>query len=294
MGETMFKTTALLIVALALTAVLSVAPTVAGDDAKDSSGKEYRLLGDRFNINAGSYLADLDTQAGVGVGNSLGTVINFEDLLNIEQYQTTFRLGGFWRFSKSGKHAISLGYVGISREGTNVLEEEIEFDGKTYRVGGVLDSEFKTQTLGLGYRYSFVNTGRTEAGFTAGLSTYAFEIALDGELAVEQPGFAKQTERAAAAEEILAPLPTVGMFINYGVTPRFIVKLHAAFLNIDIADYKGQVVDSGFALEYYFIRNLGVGLGAARTDIEASYTGDSPWKVGYRQGGVTIYLSGVF
>jgi hypothetical protein len=280
--------------ALIIVLLAGTAPAVAGDDAKDSSGKDYRVMNDRFNVTAGTFMADLNTSASVGIGSSLGTTINFEDLLNLEQYQTTFRLGGFWRFSQSGKHALSLGYVGINREGTNQLQEEIEFGGVTYRADGILESKYKTSTFSLGYRYSFVNTGRTEAGFTAGLSTYAFDITLDGEIEVTQPGARQASETGSAAEDILAPLPTIGMFINYGVTKKFIVRLHAAFLNLDIGDYSGRVIDSGFKLEYYFIRNFGIGFGAARTDISASNKGEDPWKVNYDQGGLTFYITGVF
>jgi len=283
----------LMAAALLVLLLTSAGPAVAGDDAKDDSGKEYRLLSDRFNIRAGTYLADLNTSAAVGVGGVIGTAINFEDLLNIEQYQTTFRVGGFWRIGESRRHAIGLNYFAINREGTNLLEEEIEFQGITYRADGTLESSFKTQTLSLAYRYSFVNTGRTEAGFAAGLSTYKFDIALAGEIEVTQPG-RQVYESASAGEDILAPLPTIGMFINYGITKRFIVRLHAGFLNLDVADYTGRVVDSGFALEYYFIHNLGIGLGASRTDIDVSYDGDSPWKVGYAQSGIDIYFTAVF
>ena len=280
----------ILFVIIGMTAGTAV---VAGDDSKDPSGKEYRLISDRFNITAGTLLADLDTTAAVGVEGLLGSYIRLEDNLAIEQYQTTFRLGGFWRFGSTGRQAITFGYVGIDRSGVRTLEEEITFQGVTYRADGTLETDFTVGTLSAGYRYSFVNTGRTEAGFTAGLSVYDFSLGLTGEIEVTQPG-RQIYETAAAKEDILAPLPTVGMFLNYGITPKLILRLHAAFLTLNVGDYSGRVTDSGFALEYYFIKNLGAGLGATNTSIEVTNSGENPWSVGYRQGGITFYLTGVF
>ena len=290
----MKKRTMLPAVALLLIAGMAASSAaVAGDDSKDASGKEYRLVSDRFNVTAGTYLADLNTEAAVGIAGLAGSFIRLEDDLAIEQYQTTFRLSGFWRLGSTGRNAITFGYVGIDRQGSRVLEEEIEFQGITYRADGTLASDFNVKTFSLGYRYSFVNTGRTEAGFTAGISAYDFSLALAGEIEVTQPG-RQIYESAAASEDILAPLPTVGMFVNYGITERLILRLHAAFLSLNVDDYSGRVTDSGFSLEYYFLRNFGVGFGAATTDIQVDKTGEDPWSVGYRQGGFTFYLTGVF
>jgi hypothetical protein len=284
-GELMVRPTAISGLILLL-AGLSLAPAVAGE----MDWEKTRLVNDRFNVTLGTYLADLKTDAGVGTSAGLGTTIRLEDDLGIDDGKTTFRLGGFWRFKP--KHSLNFGYFALNRKGVTVLDQEIEFQGVTYVAQGAVASNFDARLLALTYQYSFVNSKRTEAGFTAGLSVYDFDVGLAGEIEINDGTRQPITEEGSAEEGIIAPIPTVGLFIRHGFRPNLVLSLRASFLNLDVGDFLGRVVDTGATLDWFFSKHVGIGVGTNTSDIQFESTGgDTPFRVAYRQSGFTGYLS---
>jgi hypothetical protein len=257
--------------------------------AADAEQHEARILNDKFGIGLGGYLVDFRTDASAGFGAALGTVIRLEDDLAMDDSKSTFRLGGFYRFRP--RHALSFGYFALDRPGTTVIEEQIEFNGVVYDVGAQVDSQFDVALFQVDYRYSFVNTGKTEAGFAAGLSAYSFDMLLDGEATIVEGR--QVTERVREEESFLAPVPTVGMFINHAITPNWILRMRAQFLDLDVGDFTGRLVDTSVTFDYYFTRNFGIGFGGNTTDIRYEDTSDDPFTVDYRQSGLVWYVIGV-
>jgi hypothetical protein len=258
--------------------------------AEDGNQKEARLISDKAGISLGGFLVDFTTEAAAGFGTVVGTVIRLEDDLSIDDSKATFRLGGFYRFGK--RHALDVSFFDLNRRGATVIDEQIEFEGVLYDVGARVDSQFDIQLFRVSYRHSFVNNGKTEAGFAAGLSTYWFDLMLDGEATINE---ARQTaERVRAETDILAPVPTVGMFIHHAFTPKWILRMRAQFFDLDVGDFTGRLIDAEATMDYYFTRHFGIGLGLNTTDIRYEDNGDDPYSIDYRQGGLVWYLSGVF
>ncbi|NIV29006.1 MAG: hypothetical protein GWN58_05690, partial [Anaerolineae bacterium] len=70
--------------------------------------------------------------------------------------------------------------------------------------------------------------GRTEAGIAAGISTYEFDLSLAGDSIINedvggQPGNGPPddpiVEHVRSETEILAPIPTLGIFLRHALTP---------------------------------------------------------------------------
>jgi hypothetical protein len=287
-----FKTATIIVALLSL-----AVPSSAAAKKDNVTWLDTRLIGDRGSIHLGGYLTDFKTEAAVGSGTILGTVIRLEEDLAVEKYNRTFRLGGFYRFKP--RQGIRASYFSLSRSGSNVLDETISCCGYEWAVGAQLDTEFDVQVLALVYQYSIVNNGRTEAGFTAGLSTYDFNLVVEGEGTITPlpatTGVRESSGEIKADEGIIAPIPTVGIFIAHAITPNLIVAVRASFLDLTVGDYSGRLVDSSVTLEYFFNRTFGVGFGSNTTDIDVSNSGDdNPWLVNYRQAGLLAYLSFVF
>ena len=246
------------------------------------AAEESRLLSDRGGFQVGGFLVDFSTDIQAG-RNGLGTDLNLEDDLRLESDQKTFRVEGFYRFSP--KHTLEAGYFSINRNGSAVLDGQIEFDDVLYGPGRV-DTEFDVNLFRVAYRHSFVNNGKTEAGFTAGLSAYDFYTALEGVVLV-----GGVEESASADVGVLAPVPTVGMFVHHAFLPNLIFRLNANFFRLSsIADYSGRLVDTGVTLDWFFVRNVGIGGGINNTDLNfKKETGDT-FSVNYRQSGFLGYF----
>lgn len=255
--------------------------------------RESRILSDRWSIALGGFAADFKTDVQIGSPTILGTLIRFEDTLNLEPDITTFRLDGFYRVAQ--KHAIGFNFMLLNREGGGVLDEEIEFNGETYVAQAAMRTQFDNQMFRVDYKYSFINDGKVDAGVLAGLATFKFDLALEGEGRIGDPnnpsiGFVKEDTK------VLAPVPVVGLFINYAVTKKVIFRADAAFINLDIGDIEGKVNDAKATIEYYFIKNFGIGGGFSNTDIRYEQVKDngSSISVEYRYSGLLGYVNIVF
>lgn len=273
------------VVALALVLSLGSALAADGDD-------EQRFLDDRWSILIGGYVTDFATDASVGSGAVVGTVVQVEDDLGVDRGPKTFRLDGLFRINE--KQSIGFGYWGVSRGGGGTIDEQIEWDGNLYDVGANIDSKFDTSWYRVDWRYALLKTDRGEAGFAAGISAYDFYLALSG-IATIDDGMGGTIELQASGEtSVVAPVPTVGVFLTYGFRKDLLLRLEANFMRFVVGDIEGRLVDTSVRLDWYFTRHVGIGGGFNATSIEYDERGENPVKVDYRQSGFLGYLTLVF
>jgi len=169
----MARSTLLRVVAglLFLTTLTSIAGAQGNEEDRDT-----RYLDDRLSVRIIGGLVDLNTN--VAAGRGLGAVVDLEDVLGFDEEISAFGFNGFYRFSGNRRHAIRLSYANFDRDAFAEIEGsvpilDLEFTGE-------VTSSFIDRVLAVEYQYSFVNNGRTEAGFSAGLAAYEFELALLG------------------------------------------------------------------------------------------------------------------
>jgi len=260
--------------------------TEAGETT--SAGLEYRVLSDDIYLTLGGFLVNFKTQAGASFGGFLGTQIDLENDLGVDNSSSTARLDGFWRYKP--KHALEFSWFALSRTGSSVLTDSIEFEDVTFEVDAAVDSRFETDWFGLGYRYSMLKTERGEAGIGIGLSTYGFNLALAGEATVDD-GSGPETKAVNLEEGIVAPVPVFGIFLGYGITPRLYFQGKVALFKASISDWDVRLLDTRLTLDYFFSRHVGVGFGLNGTDIDVARFGEDPFSVAYRQSGLLVYLS---
>ena len=251
-----------------------------------------RVISDRWGFYVGGFIADASTEAAIGSGRFLGATIRVEDDLGLKEDSSTFRAEGFYRFNP--RHGLDIGFWSLSRDGQRTIDEEFEFQDKIIQVGADIASEFDTSYFRLAYKYSMVNTDRAEAGITAGFSTYNFRLALQGDISFVDPNGVLITNLDSVTERIVAPVPTIGFFLNYAMRPRLLFKLKADFLNLEAGDFEGRLLDTTFGVEWYFSRHVGVGLLSNSTSIEVKDRSENPWSVDYRQRGWVGYFTFVF
>jgi len=249
------------------------------------------LITDSFDFNLGGFLVDLNTSAAVGSGIGFGSFINLEETLGLQEDQSLLRLGFRWDFAR--KHSIGLTWFSISRGSTGLFEEEVDF--VELRFVGYYNSTLDVDYYGLDYRYSLINNNRVNAGFSFGISTFDFSAGIDGDAYViaeipTQP----IVEFHAASADIIAPVPAIGMFIEYAVTRKLIVSSKVQFVDLTVSGYDGRFMDLEFTVDWFFTRHFGIGGGLASTDITFAYTGEDPYRVDYRYSGVLFHLRGSF
>jgi hypothetical protein len=272
---------------VALVAGLLATVPAAGSDATG----DHRYVSDTFNVSLGTFAVAFDTNAQAG-SNVIGGLIQFEDDLAIESRSTSGRLDGLYRFGP--RHAIDFGYFSLNRNGTRVLDRQIVYNDVQYDVGVSVETDFDVDLFRVTYRYSFVNDGKTEAGFTAGLSTYGFLAAVQGQATVDDGGGGTTQQFVRAEEEVLAPIPVGGLFVAHAFTRKLVLRLGAEVFDLDRDDYSVRVVDTRILFDWYFSRHVGVGVGKSNTTIDFTDESSDGFAVEYEQDGLLAYVTLVF
>ena len=262
--------------------------------ALEGQDQESRVLSDRFDVSLGWYGTDFSTDVAVGFEGILGTLIRFEDELGLEEKQDVFRLEGHWRFSR--RSAIYFGYVQFDRSGRRTIDEPIDFEN--LRFTGELDTIFDQKLANLGYRFSFYNNGKMEAGISAGFSIYEFTAGVAGNAELLDGNgdvIVGTGELRSATERITAPVPTFGIFLNYAVTPKLIFRYSGSFFNFDSSDFEARLTDSAGSIQWFFVRNVSIGGGVSSTRVRVADFGRSrPYEVDYRYSGFRVFFGFVF
>ena len=257
--------------------------------AHDVDEFDARVVTDKWHVSAGGFLVEFKTDAQAGFGSFVGTAVRLEDDLQVEKDEVTARLDAFYRWRP--RHTFTFGYFFLERRGSTTLDRRVEFGDRAFDIGGRAKSTFSTKIFGAGYRYSLVNTGRSDAGVMVGLSINDFGLELEGNAVAVGDTSSVSAEFSGATTQLLAPVPSLGIFVDHGLTSRLILRSSATFLDITVGDYSGRVVETRFLLEYFFWNDLGVLLGSSSTDIAIDRRDSRPLKLSYRQSGLTFALS---
>lgn len=288
------RTALTLIIALS---ILTLVPSSTNAAWNDDQEHESRVLSDRWNVWLGGFVPDFKTTVAYGSRGLLGTVIRLEDNLGLQEDIQTFKVGAFYRFSN--KRAILFDYTSLNRDATKMLGQDITIgegeDEVTYELGAIVDSFLDNDIFTVTYRHSFINNGKTEAGFTAGLSAFRFDLGVKGTGSVDNGVDPPEIREAEAGDTIMIPVPAFGMYINHAFSKKWILRMSAGFLSLDIGDIEGRYLTTSVTVDYIITKHFGLGGGFTRQDVNVSNTGDdNPYIIEYRVGGPTLYFSLVF
>jgi len=261
--------------------LLAGAPAVA-------DGKESREISDRWQIQLGTVFTDTTTD--IAAGDVLGALVRIEDVLDYDSDETVFGLSGFYRFKaeQKGKNRIWFSYSQVSRDSSGEVTLEVPIFDETWN--GSFNTEYDTSVLQLQYRLSLFKTDRGEAGIIAGLSAFDYDFKLAGEVDDGAGG----SVQAAETADVLAPIPTFGIFISYAIRHNLIFTTSVDSLEIDIDDIEGRVFNTNGKLTWYFTKHFGVGVGIGGSNVTITDSGQPAFKIDYRLNAATLSFTGVF
>jgi opacity protein-like surface antigen len=187
--------------------------------------------------------------------NRPGTVISLEDELDLADRKSTpylqlgMRAWTNWRFEFE--------YYLLNRSASKSITRQIDWGDETFPAGATLDTKFDTSIYRLTAGYSFYRTTQAEAGVGFGLHVTDITTRLSGTGTVGGGTASFQNE----GHDVLAPLPTVGLFGTYRFTDQLSVRGRADYLSLTIGDYHGRLTNAFGGLDWRFTKNVGAGVG---------------------------------
>lgn len=211
---------------------------------------EYKGVGeDRFRVELGVFITQFNTDLQVNSkGFGLGTKLNLEDDLGLSSSSRVFRTDGYFRIAK--RHRIEFAFFDFNRNASALLKRDIQFGNVFFPAGSGVISSFDLVTYKAGYMYSFVQADNLEIAASVGIHL------LDLTAAVQTTGGRLQAEASA-----IAPLPVIGLTLEYSPIPRFHASIKGQWFALRAGDFKGVLQDYRVRFEYFFLKNTAIGIG---------------------------------
>jgi len=216
-------------------------------------------LGSRFALGIGLFAPRLDTQVRRDSSTGIvGTVIDFESTLGMDDNDQLPMVLGYYRFAK--RHRLGFQYFRLDRSGESASDAPIRFGDVLIPANFPTSSFFNVDVYALNYSYSFIHDQRKELAFNVGLQLQDVETGIAGNLG---PGFL--VEEA----DVFAPLPTLGGTFDYAFNDKWIFTSLLGVFGVEIdlgddSDLSGEIVQFnagvvwkafdkvGFALQYNY------------------------------------------
>ena len=98
-----------------------------------------------------------------------------------------------------------------------------------------------------------------------------------------------------ASADTLAPLPNIGLFGLYALTPKLAVSGMLGYFSLDYQEYDGEVTVASAALDYRLTDTFGLGLGYSLLDFNLDVDEDIfDEHYEFEFNGPVVYLSAGF
>lgn len=204
-------------------------------------------MSSRFFVMLGGFWPDVNTTVRAdGNGGRIGTRLDFESDLGLDDRDTLFTGGIGWRIAK--RHFLDVLYFKLSRSGARTTDISFSFKDQDFSAQTTIDTYFDTEVFRISYGYSFIDSDRQR---------------LLGQIGAHYTKVAAGIRRdavGAIGEEASSdvPLPVLGLVYDYRFTPRFSVDLRAQIFRLNYEDIDGSLDNLSASLQYAFTPKVAV------------------------------------
>jgi len=253
------------------------------EESKD--GKRFSLKD--FSFRAGFYNISANTRIRLdALGGLVGTNIDLEDDLDLDDNKSTYYLSFAWRMT--GRHFLEFEYFNLNRRGAATLTAEIEFGDETFDIGAEVKSFFDTDVTRVSYAYLLKDTDKYAFALSAGLHI----TDLNTGITEINSQFAEDTIAVAA---VTAPLPVIGVTGAWRINDKWFMYGRVQIFRLTFDDFSGRLDHASAKLEYKMFEHVGIGVGydlfAMGVDVNRKHwNGD----VTFSFKGPILYLVGQF
>jgi hypothetical protein len=282
------KATSFCAVPVAMAAIVCFTVPVAASAADFGPGS------DRFFIAAGWFPSTFSTKVRVDNKNlDLGDKIDLENDLGLKDSSNAFYGAFTWRFFK--RHRLAVSYYDFHRGNSGQAEGDLEIGDKIIPVGAKVNTTFDVNIFPIAYSYSFVQGEKVEFSGSIGVHWSDIRFGVNGKGFLGEGGEVNEFDDSAKASAS-APLPLLGLGVDYWITPRWLAIADGQYFQLSLSDdtfdYKGSLTNIRIATEYVPYKGLGIGIAynwfAMDVDVE-----DNKWygRLEYEYYGPQIYAT---
>lgn len=244
---------------------------------------QHPLLSDAFSIGLGAFIHDksIDIRAD-GSTNLPGEDVDFDENWGLSDSKSSMSAVLRWRFGE--KWSLWGQYFDSSDSGNAVLEEDIEWDGATFKAGSNVGAGIDLSVARIFFGRNFSVGPRHEFGLGLGLHWLDIRSFIEGEVFVdgESTGFERKSVSAGA------PMPNIGGWYHYAFSPKWLGTARLDWLDVSVGDFSGGIWNSAVGIQYQAFRHVGFDLSYQVFQLDADVD-KSDWR-----GGVELQYKGPF
>jgi opacity protein-like surface antigen len=229
-----------------------------------------RALDEQVTFRIGPFWADVDATI-----RARGQDFEIDEGLSADSVD--FAVYGLWRITPRWR--VEAGYSAIESEGSDTLDSDVDLGLLTVPAGLRVDGKLETEVLRFALGYAFAREESWEAGVELGINYTTVKESFR----VTPPGMSGTD---LTTVDVSQPLPTIGLFFNYGLSPKWYWTSRAGVFAFDIGDMDGTIYNLAGGVEFRPWEQVGVGLsygfnsadvtitdGGQKTDVEWEYKG---------------------
>jgi hypothetical protein len=211
---------------------------------KDSTRSQYKLY-----INAGAYFPEATTTIQINGQHGLGSVISVEDLLHVDRHPVVFSANLLWKITRRSTLSARYFHYQVTGEFGN-SEHQFTIRDTVVDIGATLKTKLTHNYFGLNYNYAVFSQKQWSAGLSLGLRTSITAIKLNYEV---------QGKSGEYKNSLPIPIILWGLFTEGYMAPRLRGTYSFEMFRLSINGISGLVYENRFGLEYYIIKNVGIG-----------------------------------
>lgn len=204
---------------------------------------------DHVRLTAGLLSATADTELRLDADDGTpGTPVSAEDDLGLADRGEFADVEAEVRIRE--RHFVRFNYFRLDRNATTTITREIQFGNDTFEPGDAVESSLDLREFTATYAYRFLRKPRFELYGSFGI--HLTELLAAGRV---------QARDLREDERDVAPLPALGLGAEVGFTNRIYMSVFVDYLQANVNDFEGEILDARITALYRFTRNLSAGLG---------------------------------
>ncbi len=253
--------------------------------AEDSEGLHPHLVSG-FSLDLGIFYPDRQLDLAVnGTVTGINDEIHFDEGVRLDNADNTFAAELAWRYR--GRWSIVGQYFKSTDSARAVLDEDIEWGDVVFGAGSsaAVGSQFSLTRIFFGRQ---LNTSKFhDVGIGAGIHWLHIGAFIEGEILIN--GTPEGARRSVSVE---APLPNIGVWYKYSMSPRWALRTRLDLFSANIDEYEGLLMNVGFGVNYQAFEHFGIGLNYNYVELDVKIK-KSDWRgnIETTYDGVYVYAS---
>jgi predicted porin len=227
-----------------------LAAALLAPSAFAQSSATWNGLPDRFQIDTGYFRLSAETQLRLDGGDA----ISFEKDLGVNQDVDTFWLDATWRVGR--RHQLKLGFTKTSREARDFqIQRDFTWGGETYQAGLKANTTTGADILGGYYRFAAYRNDRFEIGPAIGVGYLWLDAGIQATGTVGSQS--RSIDHSASKGQVTGAL---GAYTHAWPAKRLVVEADFLYIKVSPGETDASVTDWRIGADYYFHRNVGLGV----------------------------------